>query len=86
MVAKMRITKPINKEKMLSITAIVSAASLAKLILLKCRLDARNPIPIMAIDVRTQARYVRSFARCCWIYLDSSVLFSSILPPTFTYY
>lgn len=81
----MRMTKPINKEKMLSITAIVSAALLAKLILLKCRLDAKNPIPMIAIEVRTQARYVRSFARCCWIYLDSSVLFSSILPPTFTY-
>jgi hypothetical protein len=81
-VAKKRITKPITKEKMLIKTAIVSAALLAKLILLKCRLDARKPIPIMAMDVRTHARYVRSLARCCWIYFDSNVLFSSIMPPT----
>lgn len=56
MVAKKRITKPITKEKMLIKTAIVSAVLLAKLILLKCRLEAKKPIPIIAMDVRTHAR------------------------------
>lgn len=62
------------------ILANISPAGERLAFMLKCKLVTKKPTPITAIAVRIQAKYVRSLAKCCWIYLESIV--ALLLDPT----